>query len=142
MRMGFVALALGLLAGAPAGAVDTVARPGPELAAARALVKEKRWDAAIGALARLTVVEPSADAFNLLAFSQRNMGDFRSALENYFRALALDPDHLGALEYLGELYVKTGEMDKARALLARLEQLCPAGCEEREDLEKAIKEGK
>jgi tetratricopeptide (TPR) repeat protein len=140
--LGLGLLAAWLIAATPAGAVDTVARPGPDLAAARVLVKEKRWEAAIGALARLAVVEPSADAFNLLAFSQRNMGDFRSALENYFRALALDPDHLGALEYLGELYVKTGEMDKARALLARLEQLCPAGCEEREDLEKAIRGGK
>ena len=140
MRLLVAVLALALAG--PAGAVDTVARPGPELAGARALVKEKRWEAAIGVLARLAVLEPSADVFNLLAFSQRNAGDFASALENYFRALALDPDHLGAHEYLGELYVKTGEMDKARALLARLEQLCPNGCEEREDLEKAIREGK
>lgn len=141
MRLASMTLACLLLAGT-AGAVDTVARPGPELASARALVKEKRWHAAIGVLARLAVLEPSADVFNLLAFSQRNAGDFASALENYMRALALDPDHLGAHEYLGELYVKTGEMEKARALLARLVVLCPAGCEEREDLEKAIGEGK
>jgi tetratricopeptide (TPR) repeat protein len=142
MRVTCIAWALALLVAWPAGAVDTVVRPGPEVNAARALVKEKRWEAAIGALARLAVVEPSADVFNLLAFSQRNTGDFRSALENYMRALALDPDHRSALEYLGELYVQTGEMDKARALLARLEQLCPEGCEEREDLEKAIRDGK
>lgn len=141
MRLASMTLACMLLAGT-AGAVDTVARPGPELASARALVKEKRWHAAIGVLARLAVLEPSADVFNLLAFSQRNAGDFASALENYMRALALDPDHLGAHEYLGELYVKTGEMEKARALLARLVVLCPAGCEEREDLKKAIGEGK
>ncbi|MCX7375254.1 MAG: tetratricopeptide repeat protein [Alphaproteobacteria bacterium] len=141
MRLASMTLACMLLAGT-AGAVDTVARPGPELASARALVKEKRWHAAIGVLARLARLEPSADVFNLLAFSQRNAGDFASALENYMRALALDPDHLGAHEYLGELYVKTGEMEKARALLARLVVLCPAGCEEREDLEKAIGEGK
>jgi Flp pilus assembly protein TadD len=141
MRLASMTLACLLLAGT-AGAVDTVARPGPELASARALVKEKRWHAAIGVLARLAVLEPSADVFNLLAFSQRNAGDFASALDNYMRALALDPDHLGAHEYLGELYVKTGEMEKARALLARLAVLCPAGCEEREDLEKAIGEGK
>lgn len=141
MRLASMTLACLLLAGT-AGAVDTVARPGPELASARALVKEKRWHAAIGVLARLAVLEPSADVFNLLAFSQRNAGDFASALDNYMRALALDPDHLGAHEYLGELYVKTGEMEKARALLARLVVLCPAGCEEREDLEKAIGEGK
>lgn len=144
-RLGFipVLLASWLVAGPPpARAVDTVVRPGPELAAARALVKEKRWVAAIGELARLAVLEPSADVFNLLAFSQRNAGDLASALDNYRRALALDPDHLGAHEYLGELYVKTGEMEKARALLARLEQLCPAGCEEREELETAIRDAR
>jgi tetratricopeptide (TPR) repeat protein len=131
-------LALALLLAAPALAVDTVARPGPDLAAARAMVKEKRWSAAIGELARLAVLEPSADVFNLLAFSQRNAGDLASALPNYVRALELDPDHLGALEYMGELYVKIGELDKARALLARLEKLCPQGCEERDDLARAI----
>lgn len=134
--------ALPPLVALPAAAVDRGSVVEPTLADARALVKQKRWLEAIAELARLAALEPSADAFNLLAFSQRNMGDYRTALENYFRALALDPDHLGALEYLGELYVKTGEMKKARALLARLEALCLQGCEEREDLKKAIREGK
>jgi tetratricopeptide (TPR) repeat protein len=141
MRLAVAALAACLLAAGPVAAVDRGSVVEPTLADVRALVKEKRWLEAIAELARLAVLEPSADVFNLLAFSQRNAGDYRNALENYFRALALDPDHLGALEYLGELYVKTGEMDKARALLARLEVLCPLGCEEREDLEKAIREG-
>ncbi|RTL71245.1 MAG: tetratricopeptide repeat protein, partial [Hyphomicrobiales bacterium] len=56
----------------------------------------------------------------------------------YRKALDFDPDHKGALEYLGELYVETGDLPKARENLARLEKLCPSGCEEREDLEKAI----
>jgi Flp pilus assembly protein TadD len=139
MRLPAALLALALTA-FPAGAVDTVVRPGPELDQARALVKDKRWTAAISELARLSVLHPSADVFNLLAFSQRNAGDYASALPNYLRALELDPDHLGAHEYLGELYVKTGEMAKARALLARLAQLCPQGCEERDDLARAIAE--
>ena len=44
----------------------------------------------------------------------------------------------GAREYLGELYVETGDLPKARDQLAVLEKLCPQGCEEREDLEQAI----
>ena len=127
-----VLLALVLSVSAPVMAAGPALNDGPALTAARALVKEKRWEAAISALAQLSVVEPIADVFNLLAFSQRNNGDYTSALSNYMRALALDPDHVGAHEYLGELYVKTGEMAKARALLARLEQLCPLGCEERD----------
>lgn len=33
---------------------------------------------------------------------------------------------------------ETGHMDKAKERLAALTKLCPAGCEEREDLERAI----
>jgi len=138
MRRCILLFAIGLIICAPAMAVDTAPRDGPAMAEARALVKEKRWVAAISYLTRLSVLEPSADVFNLLAFSQRNNGDHVSALANYMQSLALDPDHLGAHEYLGELYVKTGEMAKARALMTRLEQLCPQGCEERDDLAAAI----
>lgn len=132
-----------LLAGAlalptPSHAVDPSPAPSLDLVDARAMVKAKRWTSAISELSRLTVLAPSADVYNLLAFSQRNVGDYENALPNYFKALALDPDHKGAHEYLGELYLKTGEMAKARALLARLVTLCPQGCEERDDLAQAI----
>jgi len=48
--------------------------------------------------------------------------------------------HKGALEYLGELYVETGQIDKARENVAQLKKLCPSGCEELADLEKTIAE--
>ena len=50
----------------------------------------------------------------------------------------MQPDHRAAREYLGELYVETGDMPHARAQLAELTRLCPAGCEERDDLQRAI----
>ena len=65
-------------------------------------------------------------------------GDRKTALTYYHKALDFDPDHKGALEYLGELYVETGDLPKARANVARLEKLCPNGCEELSDLRKAI----
>ena len=43
------------------------------------------------------------------------------ALGYYEQALALDPDHRGAHEYLGELFVELRQMDKARAQLAALD---------------------
>ena len=51
----------------------------------------------------------------------------------------MDPRHLGALEYQGELFVETGRLDQARRNLAILTALCPKGCEELEDLQEAIK---
>jgi protein involved in temperature-dependent protein secretion len=53
-------------------------------------------------------------------------------------ALKLDPNHKGANEYLGELYVDMGDMAKAQAQLAKLQQLCPSGCDEYSELKKAI----
>ena len=71
-------------------------------------------------------------------FSQRKLGDYENGLKNYLKALELDPNHKGAHEYLGQLYVETGKMEKAREHLVILERLCPKGCEERSDLSKAI----
>jgi tetratricopeptide (TPR) repeat protein len=142
----FLALLL-LLAGlAPAAAVDPVereeraaaARSSPDLTAIRAKVKVKDWAGVERDLRALAGLDASADALNLLAFSLRNQGHHDGAFTYYFKALALDPDHKGAREYLGELYVKTGEMDKAREQLAHLQRLCPQGCEELDDLVEAM----
>ena len=54
----------------------------------------------------------------------------------------MQPDHKAAREYLGELYVETGHMEKAKEQLAVLTKLCPGGCDEREDLQKAIADKK
>jgi hypothetical protein len=57
----------------------------------------------------------------------------------YLKALKLKPGHLGANEYLGELYVLTGHMDKAKARLAAIAKICGnTNCEEYKDLDKAI----
>jgi tetratricopeptide (TPR) repeat protein len=128
-----------LLVVAPASAMDKqVTQGGPDLTKARALIKAKDFAAAIKELKRLEVQGLNADVLNLLAFSQRKSGDFETSYKNYQRALKINPDHKSAREYLGELFVQTGRMDEARAQLKILERLCPAGCEEREDLEEAI----
>ncbi len=75
---------------------------------------------------------------NLIGFSLRKTGDYAQALTFYRKALELDPEHKGALEYLGELYVETGQLDKAREHVVLLRKLCPDGCEELADLEQAI----
>jgi tetratricopeptide (TPR) repeat protein len=79
-----------------------------------------------------------ADVYSLMGFSLRKTGDYTNALTFYKKALDFDADHKGAHEYLGELYVETGQLQQAKEQLATLEKLCPQGCEEREDLEIAI----
>ena len=127
---------------APAFAVDTVvSKDAPDLTAVRAKIKAKDWKGAIADLNGLIDKGVQhADVYSLLGFSLRNDGDNKTAYTFYKKALEFEPNHKGALEYLGELYVKIGEVAKAREHVALLQKLCSQGCEELEDLEKAIAE--
>ena len=113
---------------------------GPSMADARALVKAQKWKSAISMLKTIVADDSrNADALNLLGFSLRKSGDMKNAEGFYLKALKLNPRHKGANEYLGELYVETGRLDKARDRLETLAKLCGnTTCEEYEDLEKVI----
>ena len=121
-------------------AVDTpTTREAPDLTAVRAKIKAKEFKAAIADLnVMIDKGVQHADVYNLLGFSLRKSGDLKTAYTFYKKALDFDPEHKGALEYLGELYVETGELAKAHQHVVLLQKLCPQGCEELEDLEKAI----
>jgi Flp pilus assembly protein TadD len=120
-------------------AVDTVtSKDAPDLTSVRAKIKAKDYQAALTELKTLADTHQHADVYSLLGFSLRKTGDYPTALTYYKKALDFDVNHKGAREYLGELYVETGDLPKAREQLAMLERLCPQGCEEREDLEKAL----
>lgn len=124
---------------APARGVDTpTSTDAPDLSGPRAKIKAKDWPGAIKELTALSDKVMHADLYNLLGFAYRKSGDYKSAATWYGKALDFDPDHKSALEYQGEMFVETGQMEKAKANLARLERLCPQGCEERDDLAKAI----
>ncbi len=86
--------------------------------------------------------EKDANGWNYLAFSQRNLGKNDEAMTNYNKALEIDPKHKGALEYQGELFLKLGNMDGAKANLAKLEVVCKKKCEERDVLQAAIERAK
>lgn len=113
---------------------------GPSLADARSLIRQEEWARAVVMLKKIVAADSrNADALNLLGFSLRKSGDTEHALGFYLKALKINPRHKGAHEYLGELYVETGHMDKAKAELETLAKLCGnTTCEEYEDLEKAI----
>ena len=124
---------------APAFAVDNMeSTDAPDLSSVRAKINAKDYAAALTELRDIAEDTQQADVYNLLGFTLRKTGDFKTSLTYYTKALELQPDHKAAREYLGELYVETGNMQKAKEQLAVLAKLCPAGCEEREDLQKAI----
>jgi Flp pilus assembly protein TadD len=124
---------------APAFAVDNMElTDAPDLSSVRAKIKANDYAAALAKLRDLAEDTQQADVYNLLGFTLRKTGDFKTSLTYYTKALELQPDHKAAREYLGELYVETGNMAKAKEQLAILAKLCPGGCEEREDLQTAI----
>ena len=123
----------------PAYAVDDIeGANAPDLTAVKAKIEAKDYTGALAQLRDLAQDTQQPDVYNLLGFTLRKTGDFTTALTYYNKALELKPDHKAAREYLGELYVETGDMAKANEQLASLQKLCPAGCEELEDLQKAI----
>jgi tetratricopeptide (TPR) repeat protein len=78
-----------------------------------------------------------ADALNLLGYSNRKLGDMTKAMTYYTKALNMEPNHLGANEYMGELYLEMNDLPHAQERLAVLKTAC-GDCDEYEDLEDEI----
>jgi tetratricopeptide (TPR) repeat protein len=137
-------MSMGLLssnAGAVSGDPDPLTPPQvkAELEKAQTSINDARYKSAISTLNEIIKTNArNADAYNLLGYSYRKSKDFKRAERNYARALRINPEHKGALEYMGEMFLETDRREKAEELLARLEKLCPDGCEELADLRKAF----
>ena len=101
----------------------------------------ENWDLAVAHFTEAAQLEPdNADAFNMLAYSQRQVGDLDSAFSNYKLALILDPRHEEALEYLGEAYLLVDDLDSAVAQLEKLDEICSGNCEAFFELRDAVEE--
>ena len=119
--------------------MEDEARAAVELMQARQQIEAEEFLAAEQLLdAARTRTPDDPDIHSLLGYCARRLGRLDESYAHYQRALRLDPAHLGAHEYLGELYLQRGEPEQARAQLAELELLCPQGCEERSELAEAI----
>ena len=110
-----------------------------ELTKIRTLIAAKNFSAALSALKVADKAFPNnADINNLLGYSARNLKQYKPAATYYVKALRIDPNHLGALEYQGELFMLTKKTSDAKKNLAKLKSLCGVNCEEYIDLKKAI----
>tara|TARA_A100000164_G_scaffold179341_1_gene159371 strand:+ start:129 stop:617 length:489 start_codon:yes stop_codon:yes gene_type:complete len=76
-----------------------------------------------------------ADTLNYLGFTTRKLGDFEGGEKFYLQGLAIEPNHNGINEYLGELYVTTNRIDLANE---RLKVLETCNCEEYGELKEVI----
>jgi predicted Zn-dependent protease len=110
----------------------------PQYMAAKSLVDAADYQDALARLLALDQESPNdPDVLNLIGFSLRKTGHPDQALGYYNRALQQKPDHLGANEYLGELYLELKQPAKATERLAVLQQAC-GNCAEYEELKEKI----
>ncbi len=66
------------------------------------------------------------EAWNLLGYTSRRLGDFDESLSAYDAALKLEPDYPEAIEYRAELYLLTGRLAQAREAFATLQKKNPS----------------
>ncbi|MBD1134281.1 hypothetical protein IDH19_03175 [Pelagibacterales bacterium SAG-MED48] len=96
----------------------------------------KRYEKALTLLIKSNEKKPNkADTLNYLGFTTRKLGDYEVGEKYYLQGLALEPNHIGINEYLGELYVVTNRIDLAKERLNILEN---CDCEEYDELKKII----
>jgi Flp pilus assembly protein TadD len=144
-------------AAAPAAAVmsGTESRTEPssdgDYAKGKAAFADGRWAEAIAELEKVVARRPWHDnGHAMLGYAHRRLGRRDLAVSHYRAALALNPRHRGALEYLAEMQLDEGRLDEARATLVRLGEVCRfvvmgfdnqgwfTGCEEFEQLRQAF----
>ena len=103
------------------------------------LIHNEKYAMATAYLDRALKSSPhNANVLNYLGYTHRMLGDYPGSLDFYQKALAINPDHKGAHEYLGELYLMMHDSASADGQLAELTRLCPEDCVEKDTLEKAI----
>ena len=102
-------------------------------------VRSGNYAAALPLLEKAVKQNPQdADAWNLIGYSQRKLKRYDQALAAYQKALTIKPQHRGANEYIGELYLETGKLAQAKERLKVLDGACFFGCEEFDELKAAI----
>ena len=116
---------------------NTITKPRAYKSAIK-LIKKENYSKAIAVLEKVlknTKYQKDPDILNEYAFALRKSGDLAKAEIFYNKALDIDPEHKGALEYLGELYVDTKRKGKANLLLSKLRN---CKCEEYSELKDYI----
>jgi tetratricopeptide (TPR) repeat protein len=115
------------------------ARLDPEFAAGKKALVAEDWDGAIAVLNSAALRDPrNADIQNYIGYAYRRLRQMGPAIGHYQQALMLNARHRSAHEHLGEANLVLGDPVAAEQHLAHLEDICLIGCEEYDDLKRAI----
>jgi Flp pilus assembly protein TadD len=111
----------------------------PDFAAGKRAISGGDWEGAIEALTSAALRDDhNADIQNYLGYAYRRLRRLDPAMQHYRQALTINPRHRGAHEHLGEAHLSLGDLGEAEEHLAALEQICLIGCDEYDDLKRAI----
>jgi len=120
---------------------DFTSRKSRDYQRAVSYIKESDYSAAIPLLRKELEKNPgNADAHNYMGYVLRKSNDLKNSAVHYEKALEINPKHLGALEYQGELFLTVGNLDLAKANLEKLDKLCWLGCDEYDDFRASIED--
>ncbi len=139
-------LGISVFPASPLRADPTEETPGASAAdsdytAGKKAVEAKDWKSAVRVLSKAELQDDrNPDLQNLLGYAYRNSGNFDLAFKHYEKALALNPRHRGAHEYVGEAYLLVGNLVKAEEHLGTLKEICLIPCEEYDDLKEKVDE--
>jgi len=85
---------------------------------------KKEYEKALDKFKTATELKPDmADAFNNLGYCYRKLGKLTLSLENYHKALELEPGFPQAHEYLGETFLAMDSLKLAQGQLQMLQEL-------------------
>lgn len=104
-------------------------KKGAELRALEAEVRKGFSSARERFRAALEADPNMKEAWNMVGYTSRRLGDYEESLIAYERALALAPDYPEAIEYRAELFVLTGRFDEVKDAYASLQKSSPSYAE-------------
>jgi tetratricopeptide (TPR) repeat protein len=106
------------------------------------LLKAKNYADAKKSFAKVLGAAPTDPSANFLAgLADAGLNDLKSAVKHYERAVRANDKLIPAQQELGVAYVKTGDMAKAQATLAKLQRMndeCKGTCKDAADIKAAI----
>ncbi|HYM82386.1 MAG TPA: tetratricopeptide repeat protein [Candidatus Limnocylindria bacterium] len=118
-------------------AYEEVAKAKQDLAAGKTKNAEKKLKRALERGERAVALDAKYhEAWNLVGYSARKLGNYEKAFAAYEKCLELKPDYAPAREYLGEAWLDRGDPVKARQQLVLLEKYNAA--DEAKDLKAQI----
>lgn len=110
------------------------------LVKAEALLSHGKYSQAINTLQNVLKRQlRSADAYTYLGYAYAQLQDEDKSVEHLKHALKLNPRHLGAHQYLGEHYVRTGKTSLALERVQAMRLICGrTDCDEIRNLEYVV----